>query len=129
MQTQARVLAGLALAAVRKIGERLRAATQQRELHCAAQARFDQSFQLQTSRVLITGSTRGIGLALAEAFVRRKSPCTVEARPLRALPRRRSAPPQGPARTPSAWALTCRCRGQDGAWCRRRGMGWVGWTW
>ena len=80
MQTQARVLAGLALAAVRKIGERLRAATQQRELHCAAQARFDQSFPLQASRVLITGSTRGIGLALAEAFVRRGAQVAVHGR-------------------------------------------------
>jgi len=80
MGTRVRVLAGLALAAARKVGEKLSAATQQQELASAAQAQLERSCELQGSRVLITGSTRGIGLALAEAFLHRGAKLAVHGR-------------------------------------------------
>jgi NAD(P)-dependent dehydrogenase (short-subunit alcohol dehydrogenase family) len=68
MQLTGRVFASYALGALRKGFQKLREQAQAPQLVAAARARMLDSDQIAGKRVLITGSTRGIGRALADGF-------------------------------------------------------------
>lgn len=63
-----RVIAGYAVGALRKGFEKLREPEKTQHLWAAARASAEDSGQIAGKRVLITGSTRGIGRALADGF-------------------------------------------------------------
>jgi NAD(P)-dependent dehydrogenase (short-subunit alcohol dehydrogenase family) len=68
MQRTARVVAGYAVGALRKGFNKLREAAKTQQLVAAAHARVADSRHIAGKRILITGSTRGIGRALADGF-------------------------------------------------------------
>jgi 3-oxoacyl-[acyl-carrier protein] reductase len=73
------VLAGLTVTAVRKVATRVRA-TLEIERSLAVAARAVEGESLAGTRVLVTGSTRGIGRALATAFARQGANVVVHGR-------------------------------------------------
>jgi NAD(P)-dependent dehydrogenase (short-subunit alcohol dehydrogenase family) len=73
------LLAGMAVTAIRKVAVRVRE-TLEVERNLAAAARAVETGTLAGKRVLITGSTRGIGRALATAFARQGASVVVHGR-------------------------------------------------
>jgi NAD(P)-dependent dehydrogenase (short-subunit alcohol dehydrogenase family) len=68
MQQTVRLIAGHAVGALRKAFEKLREPQRTQQLWAAARSSAADSGQIAGKRVLITGSTRGIGRALADGF-------------------------------------------------------------
>jgi NAD(P)-dependent dehydrogenase (short-subunit alcohol dehydrogenase family) len=68
MQQTVRLIAGYAVGALRKGFEKLREPQRTQQLWAAARSSAADSGKIAGKRVLITGSTRGIGRALADGF-------------------------------------------------------------
>jgi 3-oxoacyl-[acyl-carrier protein] reductase len=80
IKQRARVLAGFTLGALRKAADKARAIRQAETRQVRAKQRAVATSTLTGKRVLITGSTRGIGKALAEAFVQQGANVVVHGR-------------------------------------------------